>query len=108
MSVQRARTPDEYAEWVKQALFEVEDLRHSLEYELDERETFPTYLDPLEQGIRNVYDAMREGRYQYGREDLPFMILLRKHADDIPFNLLLQQINETHRHGLDVDDEDLA
>jgi len=105
MSVQRARTPEEYADWVKQALFEVEDLRHVLEYELDERETFPSFLDPLEQGIRAIYDAMREGRYHFGREDLPFMVLLRKYSDEIPFDILLQQINETHRHGLDVPED---
>jgi hypothetical protein len=27
MSLRRARTAEEYAEWVKQAMFEVEDLR---------------------------------------------------------------------------------
>jgi hypothetical protein len=49
---------------------------------------------------------MREGRYSFGREDLPFMEVLIHHGDQIPFHTLLKQINETHRRGLDVGDGD--
>ena len=37
MSLRRARSADEYAEWVKQALFEVGDLRRTINVE-----TFPS------------------------------------------------------------------
>jgi hypothetical protein len=53
-------------------------------------------------GIRGVYDAMREGRYSFGREDLPFMDIAAAHASEMPFHTLLKQINDTHRRGLDV------
>lgn len=102
MSLRRARTPEEYAEWVKQAMFEAQDLRECLEFEMEELGRFPAFLDPLEKGIRDVFQAMVEGRYTFGREDLPFMEMAAKHADEIPFNVLLKQINETHRRGLDV------
>jgi hypothetical protein len=29
-----------------------------------------------------------------------------KRADEIPFHTLLKQINETHRRGLEVDEDD--
>ena len=106
MTLRRARTAEEYAEWVKQALFEVEDLRNCLEYELDELGRFPGYLEPLEESVRELYDSMAEGRYLFGREDLPFMAVLARYADQIPFQELLKQINETHRRGLDVDGSD--
>jgi hypothetical protein len=102
MSLRRAKSAEEYAEWVKQALFEVEDLRECMMYELEDMNRFPAFLEPLEAGIRAVYDAMCEGRYAFGREDLPFMDLAAAHADEIPFHTLLKQINDTHRHGLEI------
>jgi len=102
MSLRRARCADEYVEWVCQATFEVADLRDCLEYELEDLNRFPAFLDPLEQGIKAVYQSMQDGTYCFGREDLPFMDLAGRYADEIPFHTLLRQINETHRRGLDV------
>ena len=49
---------------------------------------------------------MVAGTYQFGREDLAFMEVLRRHEHQVPFHSLLKQINETHRKGLDVPEED--
>jgi len=106
MSLRRAKTVDEYVEWVRQAVFEVDDLRACLEFELEDLNRFPAFLDPLDQGIKSVFKSMQEGTYNFGREDLPFMDLAEKYADDIPFLTLLKQINETHRRGLEVEAED--
>ncbi len=110
MAVQQARSAKEYAEWVKSAKFEVEELRECLLYdqeEIGETGRFPLFLDELEQSIHALYQSMCDGDYTFGREDLPFVSILNWHADDIPFHLLLSQINETHRNGLDVgEDED--
>jgi len=103
MSLRRAKTVEEYVEWVRQAVFEVDDLRNCLEFELEDLNRFPAFLDPLDQGIKGVYQAMREGTYSFGRGDLPFMDLAEKYADDIPFLTLLKQINETHRKGIEVE-----
>jgi hypothetical protein len=103
MSLQRARSAEEYIEWVKQAVFEVGDLRDCFDYQMEEMATYPAYLDPLEQGIKDLYQSMVDGEYTFGREDLSFMRVLDKHGDDIPFAVLLRQINETHRKGIDVD-----
>ncbi len=107
MPLQRARSAEEYAEWVKQARFEVQDLRDCLLYDMEEigeMGRFPAFLDPLEQGVTEVYDAMCRGEYAFGREDLPFMEIAEMNADQIPFMVLLRQINDTHRKGLDVGD----
>jgi len=105
MSLQRARSVDEYVEWVRQAVFEVDDLRDCLEYEIEDLTTFPAFLDPLDAGIKALYAAMIAGNYSFGREDLPFIELAHQYADEIPFHTLLKQINETHQHGLDVGGE---
>ncbi|MBK1693768.1 general secretion pathway protein GspF [Chromatium weissei] len=105
MSLQRARSVDEYVEWVKQAVFEVDDLRACIEYEIEDLATFPAFLDALDAGIKALYAAMIAGNYSFGREDLPFIELAHQYADAIPFHTLLKQINETHQHGLDVGGE---
>lgn len=105
MSLPRARTPDEYAEWVKQAMFEVGDLKDCLLYESEDLQQFPAYIEPIEEGVKAIYDAMCAGTYHFGREDLMFMDTLRAYEDRIPFHTLLKQINETHRKGLDVPEE---
>ncbi len=109
MSVQRARNAEEYGNWVQQAKFEIGDLRECMLYDMEEigeMMRFPAFLDPLEEGISHLYDSMVDGGYHFGREDLPFMEVAENHADDIPFMLLLRQINETHRYGLDVPEDD--
>ncbi|MDJ0739681.1 MAG: general secretion pathway protein GspF [Gammaproteobacteria bacterium] len=106
MSLRRARSAEEYAEWVKQAMFEVGDLKDCLLYEIEDLQRFPGYIEPLEEGVKQVYDAMVAGTYSFGRDDLAFMEVLRRHEDQIPFHTLLKQINETHRKGLEVRDKD--
>ncbi len=106
MSLRRAKTVDEFVEWVKNAVFEVDDLRDCLEFEIEDMTRFPAFLDPLDEGIKAIYQSMVDGSYTFGREDLPFMDLAAKHADEIPFHTLLKQINETHRRGLDLGGED--
>jgi hypothetical protein len=105
MSLRRAKTVDEYVDWVRQAVFEVDDLRACLEFELEDLKRFPAFLDPLEEGIKVFYQSMQDGTYAFGRDDLPFMDLAAQFAEDIPFHTLLKQINETHRRGLDVEGE---
>ena len=99
----RAKTVDEYVEWIQQAIFEVQDLKDCLEYYLDEQGKYPAFLAPLEAGVQSLFDGMKQGTYAWGGEDLPFLALAKKHANDIPFVYLLERINETHRKGLDVE-----
>jgi hypothetical protein len=87
---------------VQQIKFEVDDLKECLLYEEEELGRFPVYLESLEWGVNQLHDAMCNNEYSFGREDLPFMEVANLHAEDIPFHRLLQQINETHRKGLDV------
>jgi hypothetical protein len=105
MSLRRARTVDEYVEWVRQAVFEVDDLRACIEFETEDVRQFPDFLDPLDEGIKGLHQSMLDGTYAFGREDLPFMDLAAQFAEEIPFHTLLKQINETHRRGLEVDGE---
>jgi hypothetical protein len=105
MSLQRARSAEEYVEWVKQAVFEVDDLRDCYDFQMEELGRYPSFLEPLEEGIKSLQQQMIDGEYHFGREDLPFMEQVNRYGEDIPFAILLRQINETHRKGIDVDAE---
>jgi hypothetical protein len=44
---------------------------------------------------------MREGTYEFGTKELPFMPLARRQREEmLPFKHLLRMINETHVNGL--------
>ncbi len=106
MQLRRAKSVEEYIEWVKNARFEVQDLRECVMFEAEEMPRFPVYLEPLEQSINKLYQEMCDGVYHFGREDLPYMELVHQFGDIIPFHLLLKQINETHRKGLEIDEDE--
>ena len=106
MSLRRARSADEYIQWVQNAVFEVYDLRNCFDFELDEGGRYPAFLEPLDSTIKGLLEQMKQGSYQFGREDLAFMDIVHRYGDDIPFATLLKQINETHRKGIEVDTDD--
>ncbi len=103
----RPSTPQAYAELVQQALFEVEELRAAVEYDMDSMGMALDFLDELEAGVRQLRDSMRDGSYQFGDRDLPFMKIVEQQDDRIlPFKYLLRMINATHRQGLAVDEDE--
>ena len=106
MLLRRAENVEEYIDWVKNARFEVRDLKECVMFEAEEMPRFPVYLEPLEQSINKLYQDMCDGVYHFGREDLPYMDLVPQFGDIIPFHLLLKQINETHRKGLEIDEDE--
>ena len=50
----RARTLNEYIDWVKQATFDAEELRASIEYDEEFMGDALVFLDPLENGIKKT------------------------------------------------------
>jgi hypothetical protein len=47
---------------------------------------------------------MADGSYQFGRNDLPFMRIVKRFTDkELPCIRLFYLINQTHREGLDID-----
>lgn len=95
-------TMREYQELVDQALIEVEDLRHSADF--DEGEEWAGvygFLDTLESELRHLQQSLLNGTYAFGSEDLPFMRIIGElDTFMLPFKPLLETINLTHRSGL--------
>ena len=101
--MQKPKTMAEYADLVEQALVEVDELRHIIDYESEGR--VPTeFLDPLEADLDRLKDAMATDTYEFRDEDLPFMAAIsRRSLEQLPFKDLLDVINWTHRTGLEID-----
>ncbi|HKK14832.1 MAG TPA: hypothetical protein VKA14_09245 [Gammaproteobacteria bacterium] len=100
----RPKTAEEYAELVRQTLFEVEQLRYGAEDDMDSMGEALGLLDELETQVRSLWKSMEEGSYEFRDEDLPFMALVEHQSDTLlPFKSLLRRINTTHRQGLDAD-----
>lgn len=103
--ITRPKTPEAYIELVRQALFEVEELRYAVEFDMDSMGDALGFLDELEARVRELWNSMESGTYQFADEDLPFMKLVERQPDRVlPFKYLLRQINATHRQGLDVEE----
>ena len=97
-------SPAEYLELVDQAIFEVEDLVRCAEDEDDDMVEFasriPVYQDLLAQ-LRVLHAAVADGSHRFGgKQDLPFMTLVRQNRSRIPFYILLGTLNTLHKEGL--------
>ena len=99
----RARSSDEYVQMVEQALDDVWDLHQSIEYDEEFMADAREFIGPLEKSLKDLYQSMKEGNYQFATGDLPFMEIVEKYHDaQLPFKFLLKRINETHVKGLQV------
>jgi hypothetical protein len=99
----RARSAEEYAELVDQAIFDLKELRAYTDYDIEAIDTNTAYLGVLLEELRELRASMADGSYLFGRNDLPFMRIVKQHSErELPFIKLLYQINATHRQGLDV------
>jgi hypothetical protein len=101
----RPKTAEQYVDLVDQAIFEIEDLRLSAEYDMDSLGAATEFLSELERDVRKLRQSMADGTYQFGKENLRFMKVVEPQDERIlPFKQLLLKINETHTKGLDVDE----
>ncbi len=102
--MKRPRTMAEYAVLVDEALIEVDEMRHIIDYE-SEGAVSSEFLDPLEADLIRLKDAMATDTYDFRDEDLPFMsVTSSKRLEELPFRDLLDVINWTHRSGLESDE----
>ena len=100
---ERASTAEEYVELVDQVIFDLEELMASTDFDIDEIDNSPAYLGLLLKEVRELRASMADGSYLFGREDLPFMRLVKRSNEKaLPFIRLFYRINQTHKQGLDI------
>lgn len=102
--IKRPRTPEAYVDLVKQALFEIDELRAAIDYDMEGMQDSVAFVEDLERAVQQVYKSMADGSYTFQDKDLPFMEIVRQHGVfSLPFRDLLNLINDTHRKGLDIE-----
>jgi len=95
-------TWDEYLDLVHQAVYEIDEMRACIDEDAgdEDAELYAQFNEPLDIHLRKLFDDMISGRYQFpGDTDLPFMAVVQRFVRAIPFRLLLETINRTHRTG---------
>jgi hypothetical protein len=96
-------TMDEYIDLVHEAVYELDELRLSIEESSpeDEWERYGELLELLDAQVRRLYEDLTSGRYRFRPgEDLPFMPLVERLGKEVPVRPLLEAINRVHRRGL--------
>ena len=104
--VKRPATMEEYLELVKSALFDVEELRMSMEFDSEFMEGSLPIIGQLEKDLRNLQTALTDGSYEFEDTDLPFMPIVESQRNVmLPIKPVLRHINEIHRKGLQAEGE---
>ena len=99
----RARTAEEYVNLIEQVIDELEDIKEVSGYSFDEDQGNLSFVDVLMKDMRELRASMADGTYQFGRNDLSYMRIVKKLSDmQLPCIRLLYMINQTHREGLDL------
>ncbi len=98
-------TVAEYLDLVDQAIYEVGELIRCAEDEADPDEYEFTPQLPqfgeLERGLKQLHAEVAAGSHAFGNNaDLPFMPLVRKLGDRLPFRTLIETINTAHKTGV--------
>jgi len=102
MQIRRAASLAAYQDLLEQALYEIEDLRATIEFDSESMSSSIPLLQPLEQELKGLLGAMKDGSYRFSGSDLEMMALVnRTHISMLPFKFLLSQINATHTQGLE-------
>lgn len=98
------KSAEAYVDLVNQAIIEVEELKASYEFDMEDAGAHFAYLNPLLEQLQTLRQQMADGSYYFDSSDLPFMEIANRYKSLIPFSSLLAMINHTHRHGLAVDE----
>ena len=104
--MKRARTVDEYVALIKDALYEVDDMKAAIEYDNEGMTGGAVIVNDLEVILKELYQSMQDGDYCWRTGDLKYMDLIRDLDDGVvPFHSLLIRINDTHKNGLEPNEE---
>ncbi len=99
----RAHSTDEYVDMIRQAIDETFDLRQAIEFDEEFLSEARPLVDVIELTLKELYESMKAGTYEFATGDLPYVAEMRKyHESMVPFRYLLKRINETHNKGLEL------
>jgi hypothetical protein len=97
----RARSEQELIYLINQALDDIFDLRAAIEYDEESMDNLPAIIDPLNDGLSRMLNAIKSGEYQPGAGNHIDFLHILKHTDQraIPTWPTLKLILDTHTEG---------
>jgi len=102
----RARSTEEYVSMIESVLDDLWDIRQSMEFDGEGIVDMGNFINELEVSLKEIYQSMKDGTYEYATGDFPFMASLDNyHESMLPFRFLLVRINETHMKGLELNED---
>jgi len=97
----RARNQDDLINLINQALDDIFDLRAAIEYDEEFMGDAAFIVDPLENGLTRLLNAIKAGEYKPGEGELLEFLHVLKNTDQraVPFWPVLKLILDTHTEG---------
>jgi hypothetical protein len=97
----RARSEEKFIYPINQALDEIDDLRAAIEYDDEFMDKAALIVEPLNNGLNRLLNAVKAGEYQNGEGDLLDFLHLLKNTDQraVPFWPVFKLILDTHTNG---------
>ena len=68
--MKRARSVEEYVLLIKDALYEVDDMRAAIEYDEEGMGSGSSIIEELESTLKELYESMQAGNYCWRTGDL--------------------------------------
>ena len=100
--MKRPATVEEYVALIRDALYEVEEMRAAIEFDEEFMSDASVYINELERNLKDMLQSMQDGSYCWRTGDLEFMKFVRDLDERVlPFRSLLIRINDTHKNGLE-------
>ncbi len=99
--MQKINSLEEYKDLLKEVLYEIADLRASIEYDEEFSEGIYSFVDDLDSGVNGLLTRIESGDYEFAKGELDFMEIVESAPNHLlPFKSLLKLIESTHQHGL--------
>ncbi len=99
------KSAEQYVKLVDDTLIDVEEFIACLEFDMDDPGAQLQVLEPIVAVLKKMRQEMGDGSYLFAKEDLPFMNVANKLSSTLPFTQHLAVINETHKKGLNIEDD---
>jgi len=104
--MKRARSVEEYVALIKDAIYEIDDMKAAIEYDGEGMAAAQPYVDEMADELQEMYRQMGSGDYCWNTGDLKYMSHVKAHDEQsLPFRQLLIRINETHKLGLEPSED---
>ena len=91
----RAKSIEQFADWVQETKFELADLCDAIEYDAESMEGAMSFIDPPELHLNEPTQQFKNENYVFGNQSFLLINMVDRYDKTLlPFKSLLIQIND--------------